>query len=82
MGLLPFSELAHAFLEFAPRLEFRVRDGRDGDFGQRVADERAQVLGESPEGVIAALDAFLSASGCSCSGSVHNVTDFESMDET
>lgn len=55
--LQPFSETSDAFFQFASSLEARVGNGEDIDFGERMADQSAQVLGELAERVIAAFEA-------------------------
>jgi hypothetical protein len=53
----PFSEASDTFLQLASSLEARVGNGEDIDFGERMAYERAQVLGELSERIVAALEA-------------------------
>ena len=55
MGRRPFSEPAHAFFQIASCLELGIGYRCDGDVGERMAKEGAQVLGEATEGVFTAL---------------------------
>lgn len=55
--LQPFSEAGDAFLQLSPGLEARIGDGKDIDFGEGMADERAQVLRKISECVITAFEA-------------------------
>ena len=52
---LPFSKSCDAFIQVTPSLEFWIGHCYDGDVGQGVADESAEMLRKAAKGVIASL---------------------------
>lgn len=53
---IPFSKARDTFFEFASSLKFGVGNGQDVYLGQGMADERSEVFGEIPKGVVATLE--------------------------
>jgi hypothetical protein len=55
LDLQPFLEALDALVQVAPCLELGVRDGEDGDFAQRMLEERLELVWKRLEGLVAAL---------------------------